>query len=823
MKNISEFEFEMQSTSFMKPESLSLMSWQYVTADTNEAWIELWEGFAENIAVQNEPMKHKVIFCHDSSFSWLETDTILLEVCGLKNAGVSFSDPGPQLTGVCNVQLHGTRGGSPRGLVQSLRSRFVYMPHSVHFGEDSLSVHIKDSSTGLSSQSQNISIKTTKRRSPVAAANIEIVAPFNHSLVVTLTGFTFSEPLDSYNINNFPSKVILKQFDGSVLDASGESRITDNLNRIIVSIHENAAGLTYDVFEYSAGVQGTNTTAKGKVTVHVFCRSATYYNSTLNRCLPCPEGTFGTKMGLSTSCEPCLAGTDSREGSIECTPCPVGYFAQQGALCSKCPQGTHSPIQGLHLCIDCPRGTFNRLNASSSCEECGNMAYTETNRSVSCETCPTMTLSNSKVSKSVLECKCTEGAYQPRGEAGKECVQCPAGAYCHGDLYPPVTRTHYWTSHAEWSSIEEPEYFLCDHRGVRNACLGFPQLNRVELLARCAHRAVPELCEMFPTFPTIIFGNASAADDRKCWRGYTGRICSSCSDGYYKYPGGACVECPISILIPLNIAIVIVSVILIASASASPVITIYISVSNFQNLVLLNEFGLSHPPALATIWSILAVFNTNFELFPFQCILGSAYDWVKIWIFEVFLLPLILGICVGRWIGLYLMYRPMLKDQVSRFLKQSRPTSLFPVNSHGLYRPSRPSTPSTKSSDSLDMKRNHELSNVANDLADAGIGIEADIYEDDSESTIQDTDHYASRVRKPPSVRPLAAIARTGLVSAHSIASTAASSVDLQNWQGLSQDELDFYLDCAVWIACFVLDHFYYFGSLATLRALVCR
>jgi hypothetical protein len=117
------------------------------------------------------------------------------------------------------------------------------------------------------------------------------------------------------------------------------------------------------------------------------------------------------------------------------------------------------------------------------------------------------------------------------------------------------------------------------------------------------------------------------------------------------------------------------------------------------------------------------------------------------------------------------------------------------------------------------------------DVSDGAPSIDAGVFEDDSDSINLDAKFTNAairnaNVRKSANIRDAAAnskMARTGLVSARSAASSAASSVDLEQWQGLSQDELDFFLDSAVWIGCFILEHFFYFGSLVTLRSFACR
>ena len=848
VNNISANEYEIWGTRYMKPELQSLWSWQYVTGDTDGAWINLWEGVAANLVVRGEPMKHRATFCSDASSSWLETDTILLEVCGLGYLGTAFSDPGPQLAGVANTRLGGTRGGSLQGLVQSMSSQLVYMPDANYAGDDAFNVSMKDLSNDLSSNSENIQVSVAKRPSFVAASHIEATVPFNHSVTVTLTGFALSESVGTFFIESKPSNLVLKQYSGLPIEFSGQSNasstiastrflITDSLNRIRIEIPEFSVGTFYDSFNYSVGVTGSSNRDVAKVTIHVWCRSATYHNTTLNRCLPCPAGTFNKKMSLSTSCEKCPPGTDSQPGSLTCTPCPVGKFAALGDLCSNCAPGTFSPSPGLQKCIDCPKGMFNQYQGASSCRSCGNQAYVDESRSVSCKSCPLRTISNSKRSASIVECKCVEGSYEPRGATGKECFPCPNGAFCLGDRYPPVTKRHFWTLQSEWTSDHAPQFFTCDHRGVRNVCRGFPEFNRVVSISRCAHRSVPGICDDFPNIPTLLFGNASAFDDRSCSRGYTGRICSNCDAGFYNYPGGTCLECPSAILVIIFAAAVILCFVLVAAASSSPVIPIYISISNFQNLVLLSRLGIPHPPVLATIWGILAIFNVNFELIPFQCILGSSFDWAAVWYLETFTLALILAICVGRWLVPYLLYRPLLNKNANRSFKQERPNSGIPAHVYGAYRPSRPSTPSSQKSDNADLVQ-HKMNPAKNenmvvvDFVEGAPSVDADVFEDDSESAVLDAVNLGNVtsskgvVRKSPNIGATASktqLARTGLVSAHSAASSAASSIDLEQWKGLSRDELDFYLDSAIWIGCFVLEHFFYFSSLVNFRAYACR
>jgi hypothetical protein len=121
---------------------------------------------------------------------------------------------------------------------------------------------------------------------------------------------------------------------------------------------------------------------------------------------------------------------------------------------------------------------------------------------------------------------------------------------------------------------------------------------------------------------------------------------------------------------------------------------------------------------------------------------------------------------------------------------------------------------------------------VVVDFVEGAPSVDADVFEDDSESAVLDAVNLGNVtsskgvVRKSPNIGATASktqLARTGLVSAHSAASSAASSIDLEQWKGLSRDELDFYLDSAIWIGCFVLEHFFYFSSLVNFRAYACR
>jgi len=99
-----------------------------------------------------------------------------------------------------------------------------------------------------------------------------------------------------------------------------------------------------------------------------FYREPGTSGTSLDECIPCPRGTYGSSEGLTNSkCSGyCPKGTYQDQLAAtsinDCLPCPKGVYGDSIGLQSKdcsnpCPDGTYSNHEGLireNECIDCP-------------------------------------------------------------------------------------------------------------------------------------------------------------------------------------------------------------------------------------------------------------------------------------------------------------------------------------------------------------------------------------------------------------------------------------------------------------------------------------
>ena len=99
---------------------------------------------------------------------------------------------------------------------------------------------------------------------------------------------------------------------------------------------------------------------------------------TKNNCQshPCPQHTYTTNAGTSTSCKPCGSGKYqpiavsykkttywTNRLSSSCVECPAGkYWTSQGRGCEPCPGGTFQPYKGSTVCYSCAMGPYSTLS-----------------------------------------------------------------------------------------------------------------------------------------------------------------------------------------------------------------------------------------------------------------------------------------------------------------------------------------------------------------------------------------------------------------------------------------------------------------------------
>lgn len=118
----------------------------------------------------------------------------------------------------------------------------------------------------------------------------------------------------------------------------------------------------------------------------IACSVGTYYNSDVDRCLPCPLNYY-----------------QDREGQLRCLPCPQ-------RLCTR----GHFSSTGYEPCEPCPSGTYQPDEGHTRCSSCGGGLTTMSEGSIAFAQCmTTMT--------------CAPGTYYDVGK--HRCLRCPRGTY----------------------------------------------------------------------------------------------------------------------------------------------------------------------------------------------------------------------------------------------------------------------------------------------------------------------------------------------------------------------------------------------------------
>jgi hypothetical protein len=239
-------------------------------------------------------------------------------------------------------------------------------------------------------------------------------------------------------------------------------------------------------------------------------------------------GSEGTPVQLSAAivCQAGYANADGANFSGVCSPCNRGEAKSLGsrsALCKQCTSGTYTGDYGSTTCLPCASGSRQGLDGQVeclpcekgkfsvlpdgisvgplSCSSCEPGTYMHLDGASSCFTCPTNTLTNAYGATGLQDCNCRYGHFSPKGSNGSACFPCPEGAECGGGRNLP----HPKKGHME----------LVTHRYVT----AFPSCASSSLQSQ-------DICRL----------------GGYCTSGHTGRACSQCEPGYYKY-GVFCRKC----------------------------------------------------------------------------------------------------------------------------------------------------------------------------------------------------------------------------------------------------------------------------------------
>jgi hypothetical protein len=744
------------------------------------------------------------------------------------------------------------------------------MPNKRFSGKDSFEYVGVQTLSELRSKSVLVNVSVSPAEIQIIAESKDIIAPQGSAFIITLSGFSFhpgvAERAKAF-ITVLPSLVRLFQLDGTPFAtqqlgnqtaggiSSSSILITDTLRRVKVEILADAGGIPYDLLEFKLVDPISNSASAAKVVkFNIWCRPGFYLSSNVSdlRCLPCNFGQFTPKLHSNSICQLCPAGSTSTPASSFCSPCQPGTYAPDMGTqkCMPCEPGYIASQAFTKTCDPCPVGSFNPLFGQTKCRLCGNYGYSTQKASTSCSDCPILTRSGNPQSGSIEMCECEAGSYRSDLSPGKECIPCPTGAFCHGRTMPPVTRTGFWTSPSDWPEETVAQFWMCDHKGVRNVCLGFPDIRQLEDVLKCSHRSVDGLCD---DIGLPVYINMSNFDKRRCANGYSGRLCSVCEEGHYKSSSGTCEQCPFIGVVMIGIFAVIGMFACIIVAVSSLVTTLYIVVCWLQLLACFSNLSVSWAPTLARLWGYATVFNFNFRVAPSSCLFPSSADWKDAWFFEVLIFTIVIAVNAIRWALPYFSSKAKLNTKALRSLShQQRAFSVSVGVTHGFHRPSRPS--SSASSGSRESGSKSRFKDKVHPEVSAPIEWDGDVLDEVDMPNINPAilEDYAStsghtgsftyalehgytseqKLRHEATIQQLFHKAAgpqkavSELVSRHgdaSDASSAASSLNLGLWEGVSPEELRYIMDSGVWGCQLLTCTFFTFGAVTALKAIACR
>ena len=221
----------------------------------------------------------------------------------------------------------------------------------------------------------------------------------------------------------------------------------------------------------------------------------------------CKAGTKGNKE--RTRCAPCEAGKTSFQGSMSCIPCSKGKFAAQGgSKCADCPSGFYQSKDNVPSveCVACPTGwgpaldeSMKEVGGSALCRDLGGIKPSD----------------------------CKDDEYFNV----TECVDCPLGGSCMGDITASGIRTLFGWSQCPNDALNltyEPCVFGAACLGAKNDALK----GKFEIKIDSGKVHDPSLDD-----------NATASCAPPYFKG--GLICASCSPGYsHSGLGDKCDKCP---------------------------------------------------------------------------------------------------------------------------------------------------------------------------------------------------------------------------------------------------------------------------------------
>ena len=188
--------------------------------------------------------------------------------------------------------------------------------------------------------------------------------------------------------------------------------------------------------------------------------------------LPCPEGTYGSREGLSisTQCSECSGGYYCNDSALtspsgQCSPgyfcnsgivtatpssddqgiggeCPIAHYCPTGTINPQpCDAGSYNPSPRQSNCLECPQGFFCPPNSTTFTETPCPVGYYCVNGTGygSQFPCPAGTVNNKTMATSLDDCiACSPGKFCEGRGLSEPTGDCQEGYYCYSGSNTPT-------------------------------------------------------------------------------------------------------------------------------------------------------------------------------------------------------------------------------------------------------------------------------------------------------------------------------------------------------------------------------------------------
>jgi hypothetical protein len=420
-----------------------------------QRWTELYRGTVTQSSAFTSDMWAPPI-----APSRERTRILRVEFCGANNAGPGKSDGRDfSMESGVTVLLAGGLNDRSTGtsVVLDAGHRIVYVPDDEFRGDDRFTVIVSDFVL-MQMMVATVPLRVQAINDPPIATKLEIFIKASDTAptVITLQGFDVdaSEASLSAFIVEGPEHGSLLQFSGEPISKGGARvPVTDSLRRVSFT-SGGKAGTPLSSFRYliNDGFLDSRTVT---VSIHSLCGVGQRLQQSTRSCVPCAPGyVMPDIVHRHAVCIACKPGYyQDKPGSGVCAPCAKGYDAPDFAssACKPCNAGYFAADVATPKCPPCPLGEFQPRTGASSCLLCGSLAYTNTVGSRTCIDCPPFSRSNTPRGLDSSVCMCIRGYFDPIGRSGFACSECPYGAFCAGQQFPPVPYAGFYTDRRLWS------------------------------------------------------------------------------------------------------------------------------------------------------------------------------------------------------------------------------------------------------------------------------------------------------------------------------------------------------------------------------------